>query len=41
MYEHEGGPICNKCKAERQEAQELRNSDKEVVIHYGTIVLGN
>jgi nucleoside phosphorylase len=39
-YSHEGGLTCDKCKAERQEAREPRDSD-EVVIHYGTIASGN
>jgi nucleoside phosphorylase len=40
-YDHEGGPTCDKCKAERQEAREPRDSDEEVVIHYGTVASGN
>jgi nucleoside phosphorylase len=40
-YDHEGGPTCDKCKAERQEARQLRDTDEEVVVHYGTIASGN
>jgi nucleoside phosphorylase len=40
-YDHKGGFTCDKCKVERQEAREPRNSDEEVVIHYGTIASGN
>jgi nucleoside phosphorylase len=40
-YDHEGGPTCDKCKAERQEARQPRDSEEEVVVHYGTIASGN
>jgi nucleoside phosphorylase len=40
-YDHEGGPTCNKCKAERQEMRQPRESEEEVVVHYGTIASGN
>ncbi|KAF2825325.1 purine and uridine phosphorylase [Ophiobolus disseminans] len=40
-YDHEGGPTCNKCKAERQEARQPRDTEEEVVVHYGTIASGN
>jgi nucleoside phosphorylase len=40
-YDHEGGPTCNKCKAERQEARQPRDTGEEVVVHYGTIASGN
>ncbi|EUC28663.1 hypothetical protein COCCADRAFT_42621, partial [Bipolaris zeicola 26-R-13] len=40
-YDHEGGPTCDNCKKERQEVRKARNSDDEVVIHYGTIASGN
>jgi nucleoside phosphorylase len=40
-YDHEGGPTCNKCNAERQEVRQPRESEEEVVVHYGTIASGN
>jgi hypothetical protein len=40
-YNYKGGPTCDKCKAERQEARQLRDTNKKVVVHYGTIALGN
>jgi nucleoside phosphorylase len=40
-YDHEGGPTCNKCKAERQEVRQPRESEEELVVHYGTIASGN
>jgi nucleoside phosphorylase len=40
-YNHEGGPTCDKCRAERQEARQPRDSEEEVIIHYGTIASGN
>jgi nucleoside phosphorylase len=40
-YDHEGGPTCDKCIAERQEARQPRESGEEVVVHYGTIASGN
>jgi nucleoside phosphorylase len=40
-YDHGGGLTCNKCKAERQEARQPRESEEEVVVHYGTIASGN
>jgi hypothetical protein len=40
-YDHEGGPTCDKCKAEKQEVRQPRNSEEEVVVHYGTIASGN
>ncbi|USP73610.1 purine and uridine phosphorylase [Curvularia clavata] len=41
-YDHEDKrPTCDKCKKERQEVRKARDSDEEVVIHYGTIASGN
>jgi nucleoside phosphorylase len=40
-YYHEGGPTCDKCMAERQEARQPRESEEEVAVHYGTIASGN
>jgi nucleoside phosphorylase len=40
-YNHEGGPTCDKCKTERQEARQPRDIEEEVVVHYGTIASGN
>jgi nucleoside phosphorylase len=40
-YDHKGGPTCDKCKPERQEARQPRESEDEVVVHYGTIASGN
>jgi len=40
-YSHEGGPICDKCITDRQEARQPRDSEEEVVVHYGTIASGN
>jgi nucleoside phosphorylase len=40
-YDHEGGLTCVKCKADRQEARQPRDSDEEVMAHYGTIASGN
>jgi nucleoside phosphorylase len=40
-YYHEGGPTCDECRAERQEARQPRESEEEVVVHYGTIASGN
>jgi nucleoside phosphorylase len=40
-YDHEGGPTCDACSADRQEPRQLRDSEEEVVTHYGTIASGN
>ncbi|KAF2452254.1 TPR repeat protein [Lineolata rhizophorae] len=40
-YDHEGGPTCDKCSTDRQEARQPRDSEEEVVVHYGTIASGN
>jgi nucleoside phosphorylase len=39
-YNHEGGHTCDKCKVDKQEARQPRDSE-EVVLHYGTIASGN
>jgi len=40
-YDHEGGPTCDKCSTNRQEARQPRDNEEEVVVHYGTIASGN
>ena len=40
-YDHAGGPTCSRCSADRHEERELRESNEEVVSHYGTIASGN
>ncbi|KAF2820874.1 purine and uridine phosphorylase [Ophiobolus disseminans] len=40
-YDHDGGQTCDKCKAERQAVRQPRESEEEVVVHYGTVALGN
>jgi nucleoside phosphorylase len=40
-YDHEGGLTCDKCKVERQEVRQPRDSEEEVLIHYGTVASGN
>jgi nucleoside phosphorylase len=40
-YDHEGGPTCDKCKADKQESRQPRGIEEEVVVHYGTIASGN
>jgi nucleoside phosphorylase len=40
-YNHVGGQTCDKCSVDKHEAREPRNSEKEVVVHYGTIASGN
>lgn len=40
-YEHEGGQTCDKCSSDRHEAREPRDSEEEVLVHYGTIASGN
>jgi nucleoside phosphorylase len=40
-YDHEGGPACDRCKTERQQARQPRESEDEVEVHYGTIASGN
>lgn len=40
-YDHEGGLSCDRCRTDMQEPREPRESDEEVVVHYGTIASGN
>jgi nucleoside phosphorylase len=40
-YDHNGGQTCDRCSVGRQEARQLRGSEEEVVVHYGTIASGN
>ncbi|CAN9210910.1 unnamed protein product [Alternaria alternata] len=40
-YDHEGGPTCDKCKADKQDSRQPRGIEEEVVVHYGTIASGN
>ena len=40
-YEHKGGSTCDQCSASKQENRPPRESDEEVVLHYGTIASGN
>jgi nucleoside phosphorylase len=40
-YNHEGGPTCEQCGANRQQVQPQRESEAEAVMHYGTIASGN
>lgn len=40
-YDHQGGYKCDKCSSNRQEYRESRESEDEVVVHYGTIASGN
>jgi nucleoside phosphorylase len=40
-YDHSGRPTCEQCSVDRQEARLPRESEEEVVVHYGTIASGN
>ncbi|KAF1846370.1 ankyrin [Cucurbitaria berberidis CBS 394.84] len=40
-YNHEGGPTCELCNPNRQKARAQRESEENVVVHYGTIASGN
>jgi nucleoside phosphorylase len=40
-YEHEGGSTCDKCSADKREIRQVRESEEEVALHYGTIASGN
>lgn len=40
-YDHEGGPTCEYCSADRQQLREQRDSEEDVVVHYGTVASGN
>jgi hypothetical protein len=40
-YDHGRGQTCDRCGVDRQEPRQLRESEEEVVVHYGTIASGN
>ncbi|PVH94209.1 kinesin light chain [Periconia macrospinosa] len=40
-YDHERGQTCDGCLESRQESRPPRDSEEEVVVHYGTIASGN
>jgi nucleoside phosphorylase len=40
-YDHNEGQTCNQCSVDRQEARQPRESERDVVVHYGTIASGN
>jgi nucleoside phosphorylase len=40
-YDHSVGQTCDRCSVDRQEARQTRESEEEVVVHYGTIASGN
>jgi nucleoside phosphorylase len=40
-YDHDRGQTCDWCSVDRQEARQPRESEEEVVVHYGTIASGN
>jgi nucleoside phosphorylase len=40
-YNHVGGETCDQCSVEKEEARQPRDSEEEVVVHYGTIASGN
>ncbi|KAH6639179.1 kinesin light chain, partial [Boeremia exigua] len=40
-YKHDGAQTCEKCSPDRHEARESRDSEEEVILHYGTIASGN
>jgi nucleoside phosphorylase len=40
-YDHSRGQTCDWCSVDRQEVRQPRESDQEVVVHYGTIASGN
>jgi nucleoside phosphorylase len=40
-YGHEGGQTCDECSVNRHETRQARDSEEEVVTHYGTIASGN
>ncbi|KAF1936656.1 hypothetical protein EJ02DRAFT_515694 [Clathrospora elynae] len=40
-YDHDRGQTCDQCSVDRQEARQPRESEGEVVVHYGTIASGN
>jgi nucleoside phosphorylase len=40
-YDHERGHTCENCDMNRQEVRQPRDSEEELVVHYGTIASGN
>jgi nucleoside phosphorylase len=40
-YNHDGGQTCDACSTDRHEARQPRDSEEEVLAHYGTIASGN
>jgi nucleoside phosphorylase len=40
-YNHNGGQTCERCSVDRHVVRQLRESEEEVVVHYGTIASGN
>jgi nucleoside phosphorylase len=40
-YDHDRGQTCDRCSVDRHEARQPRESEEEVVVHYGTIASGN
>jgi nucleoside phosphorylase len=40
-YDHVGVQTCDRCSVDRQKARQPRESEEEVVVHYGTIASGN
>jgi nucleoside phosphorylase len=40
-YNHVGGQTCDLCSIDRQAVRQRRESEDEVVVHYGTIASGN
>jgi nucleoside phosphorylase len=41
VYDHAGGQTCDRCSADQQVTRKPRESEDEVVVHYGTIASGN
>jgi nucleoside phosphorylase len=40
-YEHEGGSTCDGCSPNKREIRQVRESEEEVALHYGTVASGN
>jgi nucleoside phosphorylase len=40
-YNYKGGSTCQQCSTSKQENRQARESDEEIVLHYGTIASGN
>lgn len=40
-YDHEGGPTCEQCCVNKQQARVQRGGEGEIAVHYGTIASGN